>query len=71
MLYSNYIFTNIFKGSNSSISAREGTYIIAVVNFVASFLSIWTVQLTGRRTLLLSGHFCIALCHLLIGLFII
>ena len=53
------------------MTAREGTYLIAVVNFISSFLSIWTVRMAGRRTLLLAGHFTIALCHLMIGVFII
>ena len=70
MLYSNLIFTGIF-GDNSIISPREGTYLIAAVNFIASFVSIWMVKLAGRRTLLLGGHFMVALCHLLIGIFII
>ena len=70
MLYSNIIFTGIL-GENGVISAREGTYLIAAVNFIASFMSIGTVRVAGRRTLLLAGHFCVALCHLMIGLFII
>ena len=44
---------------------------IAAVNFIASFVSIGTVKMAGRRTLLLAGHFSVALCHLLIGLSII
>ena len=71
MLYSNTIFTGIFGQEGASFSAREGTYLIAAVNFFASFVSIVTVRLAGRRTLLLGGHFAVALCHLLIGLFII
>ena len=70
MLYSNLIFTGIF-GHNSIINPREGTYLIATVNFIASFVSIGTVRIAGRRTLLLAGHFGVALCHLLIGLCII
>ena len=71
MLYSNTIFTNIFGKSNSYITAREATYLIAGVNFVASFISIGTVRLAGRRTLLLTGHCVVALCHLMIGISII
>ena len=44
---------------------------IAAVNFLASLVSIGTVRVAGRRTLLLLGHFSVALCHLMIGLFII
>ena len=71
MLYSNIIFSGILSGGNATITARQGTYIIAAVNFIASFISIGTVRIAGRRTLLLGGHFLVALCHLLIGLFII
>ncbi len=71
MLYSNTIFSGIFSGSNGTLTARQGTYMIASVNFFASFVSIITVRLAGRRTLLLGGHFIVALCHLMIGLFII
>lgn len=70
MLYSNNIFGNIL-GGNGVLSPREGTYMIATVNFLSSLVSIGTVRLAGRRTLLLIGHFSVALCHLLIGLFII
>jgi hypothetical protein len=69
MLYSNSIFTEIF-GKNGAISPREGTFLIAAVNFFASFMSIATVRAFGRRSLLLFGHFGVGLCHLFIGLFI-
>ena len=72
MLYSNIIFSGILGSADGTkITARQGTYIIAAVNFFASLLSIGTVRVAGRRTLLLAGHFLVALCHLLIGLFII
>jgi hypothetical protein len=70
ILYSNIIFGEIL-GDNGVISPRHGTYLIATVNFVASFISIGTVRMAGRRTLLLAGHFFVALCHLSIGFFII
>ena len=44
---------------------------IATVNFGASFVSILTVRLLGRRPLLLFGHLAIAICHVFIGAFII
>ena len=69
MLYSNDIFTQIF-GDNGPISAREGTFLIAAVNFLASFMSICIVKLLGRRPLLLLGHSGVAICHLFIGFFI-
>ena len=70
MLYSNIIFTEIF-GDHGAISPREGTFIIAGVNFVASAVSIGTVRMIGRRPLLLLGHLGVAFCHLSIGLSIV
>lgn len=70
MLYSNSMFSNIF-GAHGAISPREGTYMIASVNFLASFMSIFTVRVLGRRALLLLGHAGVALCHFFIGVFIL
>ena len=70
MLYSNIIFTDIF-GDHGAITPRSGTFIIAAVNFVASFMSIYTVRKLGRRDLLLLGHFSVAICHIFIGAFIV
>lgn len=70
MLYSNSIFTQIL-GSEGGITPRQGTFMIATVNFVASFISVVTVRLLGRRSLLLFGHLAIALCHVFIGAFIV
>ena len=69
MLYSNNIFTKI-NGNKGSISARDGTFLIAGVNFIASFMSICIVKVLGRRPLLLIGHLGVAICHLVIGFFI-
>ena len=70
MLYSNIIFTEII-GENKTFNPRQGTYLIAAVNFLASFVSIASVRIFGRRPLLLFGHTGVAICHTLIGIFVI
>ena len=70
MLYSNIIFTEII-GENETFNPRQGTYLIAAVNFLASFVSIASVRIFGRRPLLLFGHTGVAICHTLIGIFVI
>ena len=70
VLYSNIIFKDIL-GPDSKITPRQGTYLIAAVNFFASIASIATVRTFGRRPLLILGHTGVAICHLLIGIFII
>ena len=70
VLYSNIIFTDIL-GPDSTFTPRQGTYLIASVNFFASIASIATVRTFGRRPLLILGHTGVAICHALIGVFII
>ena len=70
VLYSNIIFADIL-GPDAKITPRQGTYIIAAVNFVASIASIATVRAFGRRPLLIFGHVGVAVCHGLLGLFIV
>ena len=70
MLYSNIIFTEIILDT-ATFTPRQGTYLIAAVNFLASFVSIASVRIFGRRPLLLFGHAGVAVCHTLIGLFVI
>ena len=41
------------------------------MNFLASFMSVWTINTFGRRTLLLFGHSGMSVAHFAIGLFII
>ena len=43
---------------------------IAAVNFFAPFVSIAAVRMFGRRPLLLFGHAGVAVCHALIGIFV-
>lgn len=47
-----------------------GTYIIGVVNFIASSISIFTAKTFPRRALFVGGHLIMGLCHLGIALFI-
>ena len=54
-----------------SCQPRIATIILCSVNFVASFASILTVRMFGRRTLLIWGQAGSAVCLLLIGFFTI
>ena len=68
--YSNTILDNIL-GDSGGFTARQGTYVVGLVNFLSSLMSVWTINTFGRRFLLLLGHSSMALAHFLIGLFII
>ena len=57
------------KNNSSALSPRVGTYLVGIVNFVASFLSIFIVKVFKRKTLLIYGHFFIGVCHILVGIF--
>ena len=72
--YSNTILQNILgdpSEQTSGFTARQGTYVIAVSNFLASVLCIWTIRTFGRRPLLIFGHCGISLAYLLMGIFTI
>ena len=68
--YSNTILDDIL-GDSGGFTARQGTYVVGLVNFFASMMSVWTVNTFGRRTLLLVGHSGMSVAHFLIGIFII
>lgn len=55
----------------SGFNPRTGTYMISIVNLVASFCAIITVRTFGRRPLLKYGHFSIGVAHVLVGTFTI
>ena len=57
------------KNSSSALSPRVGTYLVGIVNFVASFLSIFIVKVFKRKTLLIIGHILMGVCHILVGIF--
>ena len=71
LMYSSTILENILGTDPGSFNARQGTYLVAIVNLLSSFTSIFTVRKFGRRTLLLAGHFSIFCAYMLMGTFVI
>ena len=71
LMYSSTILENILGNDPGSFNARQGTYLVATANLLASFTSIFTVRKFGRRTLLLVGHFSIFVSYMLMGTFVI
>ena len=65
MTFSTTIFLDAYEGSGGKgLNPRQGTYLTGLVNMIGAMLGIYTVKTFGRRTVLLSGHFAIALLHL-------
>ena len=69
--YSNTILTEVFGEGTEGFNARTGSYLIGLVSFLSSGLSIWTINKYGRRFLLIAGQLGIFVCHTLTGVFII
>ena len=68
--YSNTILDDIL-GDSGGFTARQGTYVVGIVNFLASCASVKTINTFGRKTLLVSGHTGMTLAHAMVGLCII
>ena len=68
LAYSNTILDHILGDKKSGLNARTGTYIISLINFFSSTVSIFMVKTFGRRTLLLWGHFGITIAHLCVAI---
>jgi Na+/melibiose symporter-like transporter len=49
------------------ITPREGTYLVGIVNMVASLVSVGLVKYIGRKTLVVWGHLLIAAIHAATG----
>jgi len=71
LAYSTTILEDIYPDPQpaGSFTAREGTYVVGLTNFLASVLSIGTMSFMGRRPLLLMGHSGICLTYIILGLF--
>ena len=65
LLYSNTMLAEI----GGPITPRMGTYIIGVVNFIASGISIYSARTFSRRLLFICGHALMGFCHFLIAIF--
>jgi len=55
-------------GGEFPLSPKEGTYVIGSVNAISAIIAIGTIQMFGRRTILISGQFFMALWLFLCGL---
>ena len=72
LAYSTKILEDIFGTDPSKgFTAREGTYVVGLTNFLSSALSIVTMSYMGRRPLLLIGHAGICLSYVAMAFFII
>ena len=57
--------------SSSGFTARQGTYVVGLVNFLSACLCILSMRFFGRRTLLLVGHIGICLSYFFMAIFTI
>ena len=71
LLYSNTILEQILGTDTDGFNARQGTYVINIVNTLSTVFGIYCVRTWSRKGLLLYGHTGIAIAHLLIAIFII
>ena len=63
--------TGIGTDDDGGFNARQGTYVISLINFLSAATSVWTINTFGRRILLLIGHALMAFIHVGIGFAII
>ena len=70
--FGNQIFSTILAEDTSiEMTARTAIYIVGFMNLVGAAISLWSVNTFGRRTLLLTGHSCIAIIQFSIGVFLL
>ena len=60
LLYSNTIIGDI---PGLTITARQGTYLVGIFNFLAALCALWTGKAFSRRALFIGGHFAMGVCH--------
>jgi len=68
LLYSNTIIADMPDGF---LSPKQGTYVIGVWNFFASFCSLYSAKRFSRRLLFCGGHFSMAIAQLMVGICIL
>lgn len=69
MLYSNQLFKQMASSGDALLTPRQGTYLVGIVNALASLLSTQIVKCFGRRTLVIWGHLGMAGTHAAVGYF--
>ena len=68
MLYSNTIFQRMNKGG-MTLSPKNGTILVGVVNFVGAIVSIYPVKTFRRKPLMVVGHAVVGVALFLVGIF--
>jgi len=70
MLYSNTMLKDMQNNNNGKkmLTPRQGTYLIGIVNFLSSGMSVWVTKTFNRRTIFNWGYLFIALAHFMIGI---
>ena len=68
ILYSSAIFQQM-STPDSKFTPKTGTYMVEIINAISALIAIYVIKKIGRRTLLIFGHFTIAVIHALVGYF--
>jgi hypothetical protein len=73
MIFSSTLILKIneVSGGEFPLSLKDGVLLLALVNFIASLLAALPSKYIGRKPILATGHALMALCHLLIGVFMV
>lgn len=71
ILYSTEIFKKMasYQDGENSISPRTGTMLIGVFNLLAHIPAIIMIKRFSRRSLLITGHLIIGVCHVFVAIF--
>jgi len=64
LLYSNTMFRQM-----GLAKPRIGTYLLGIAQILGLTIAILILKKIGRRNLLIVGHFLMATCHFLVGMF--
>ena len=66
MLYSNKMLEDM-SSADAILTPRQGTYLVGVINFLSSGISVWTAKAFSRRFLFVFGHIGMGIFHILVG----
>lgn len=68
-MYASTLMIEMYKVSEGSfsLSVSAGVMIINMSNFLGSIIGMVGSRYMGRKTILITGHLVIFLCHLLVG----
>ena len=68
IFYSNTIFRQM-STPDSKFTPRTGTYMVGIIKCLSALSGMYIIKKVGRRTLVIFGHFTIAIIHALVGYF--